>query len=378
MLQTQSDFEIVTPIVAAMPLVVIVLLTACKDAFEDYRRHVNDAQQNNQKVLTIPNIKNQNKIFFANTSTASKWRKLFGVDWIVDKFRKHILLNRLSRVSRKISPVRSVDYEASAENLANMEKIGIDGRRVYPPDESTCLDWNEIKWEDIKVGDFVFLRNEEPIPADVFLFSTSQPDAMCFVETKTLDGETNLKIKRGIVETSYIKRPSECSRLKAYVNMEVPNPSLYTFSGSMVIPNKYIRHYFEQSSVSGMEIEIGIAEDDMCSDDEANTINQKSDVSLSHPKKVDKPSISESSEIIIPPFLETSLNGADPFDAAMVHDIEIPINIDNILLRGCTVKNTEWVIGLVIATGADTKLRMNAGPTPSKQSRIEVAMNKHV
>jgi phospholipid-translocating ATPase len=48
------------------------------------------------------------------------------------------------------------------------------------------------------------------------------------------------------------------------------------------------------------------------------------------------------------------------------------------LLRGCVLKNTEWVIGLVVFTGTETKLAMNSGRTPSKRSRIEKRMNPQV
>ncbi|CAJ0755549.1 16631_t:CDS:10 [Entrophospora sp. SA101] len=55
-----------------------------------------------------------------------------------------------------------------------------------------------------------------------------------------------------------------------------------------------------------------------------------------------------------------------------------PINLNSILLRGCVLKNTEWVIGLVVFTGTDTKLSLNSGETPSKRSRIEKKMNPQV
>ncbi|CAG8516246.1 374_t:CDS:10 [Acaulospora colombiana] len=57
---------------------------------------------------------------------------------------------------------------------------------------------------------------------------------------------------------------------------------------------------------------------------------------------------------------------------------KIPVNLNSMLLRGCVLKNTEWVIGLVLFTGADTKLSLNSGKTPSKRSRIEKLMNPQV
>lgn len=37
--------------------------------------------------------------------------------------------------------------------------------------------------------------NDEPLPADIVILSTSEPKGVCYIETKNLDGETNLKMK---------------------------------------------------------------------------------------------------------------------------------------------------------------------------------------
>jgi len=55
-----------------------------------------------------------------------------------------------------------------------------------------------------------------------------------------------------------------------------------------------------------------------------------------------------------------------------------PLNAENVLLRGAVLRNTEWVIGLAVFTGADTKLVMNSVATPSKFSQLDMLINRTV
>uniref|UniRef100_A0A8C3AA08 Phospholipid-transporting ATPase n=1 Tax=Cyclopterus lumpus TaxID=8103 RepID=A0A8C3AA08_CYCLU len=48
---------------------------------------------------------------------------------------------------------------------------------------------------------------------------------------------------------------------------------------------------------------------------------------------------------------------------------------DKVLLRGCTLRNTEWCFGLVIFGGPDTKLMQNSGKTIFKRTSIDLLMN---
>lgn len=46
------------------------------------------------------------------------------------------------------------------------------------------------------------------------------------------------------------------------------------------------------------------------------------------------------------------------------------INKKNMVLRGCKLKNTDWVLGIVIYTGQDTAIMMNGSNPFTKTSNI--------
>ena len=47
----------------------------------------------------------------------------------------------------------------------------------------------------------------------------------------------------------------------------------------------------------------------------------------------------------------------------------------NVVLRGSSLRNTHWIIGLIVYTGSDTKVMKKAGSTRSKMSQVEKTMN---
>eukprot|EP01135_Chromosphaera_perkinsii_P000065 Nk52_evm16s24 gene=Nk52_evmTU16s24 len=55
-----------------------------------------------------------------------------------------------------------------------------------------------------------------------------------------------------------------------------------------------------------------------------------------------------------------------------------PVTMANIVLRGCTIRNTKEVYGLVIYTGHDTKIMMNDSAPRLKRTNIEIMMNREI
>ncbi len=40
--------------------------------------------------------------------------------------------------------------------------------------------------------------------------------------------------------------------------------------------------------------------------------------------------------------------------------------MNEMLLRGCMLKNSDYVLGMVVYTGAESRIQMNATKTPNK------------
>ncbi|KAJ3191400.1 hypothetical protein HK101_007812 [Irineochytrium annulatum] len=94
------------------------------------------------------------------------------------------------------------------------------------------------RWKDVVVGDIVRVENSEFFPADLILLSSSEPDALCYIETSNLDGETNLKIRQGLPETAEMLTPHHVAQMAGLVKSELPNNSLYTFEGTLRLNGK--------------------------------------------------------------------------------------------------------------------------------------------
>ncbi|XVF02325.1 hypothetical protein REPUB_Repub04eG0165900 [Reevesia pubescens] len=70
-------------------------------------------------------------------------------------------------------------------------------------------------------------------------------------------------------------------------------------------------------------------------------------------------------------------NSLYTFTGNLVMDNQtLPLSPNQILLRGCSLKNTEFIVGTVIFTGHETKVMMNSMNVPSKRSTLERKLDK--
>jgi phospholipid-translocating ATPase len=184
------------------------------------------------------------------------------------------------------------------QSLRSESNVGVINWRKRTPGSAR---WERTLWKKLEVGDIVLLRDNDQVPADIVVLSTSDSEGMCYLETKNLDGETNLKQRKSVRATSTITSEEDIERSSFVLDSEPAHQNLYHYHG--------VLRYKDPTS------------------DE-----QKQE----------------------------------------------PVSINELLLRGCAIRNTAWVIGLVIFTGSDTKIMLNGGDTPSKRSKIEKETNFNV
>lgn len=92
-------------------------------------------------------------------------------------------------------------------------------------------------WSHIQVGQIVKVMEDEYFPCDIVLLNSSLPKGICYVETKNLDGETNLKhkkapdidctklsVSRSVLWNNFTSGEIECDK---------PNAFIYNFTGTM-------------------------------------------------------------------------------------------------------------------------------------------------
>jgi phospholipid-transporting ATPase len=152
------------------------------------------------------------------------------------------------------------------------------------------------RWRDIRVGNIVKIHENEFFPADMLILNTNGKKGQCYIETKNLDGETNLKDKVALKELMRdFADDTKISSAKSQFDYEKPNPLLYTFKGSI-----------------------------------------------------------------------TTTTGP------------LSLNEKNFVLRGCSLRNTGWAIGLVAYSGHHTKIMLNSIRAKGKFSKLEVQMNRQI
>ncbi|KXN91421.1 Phospholipid-transporting ATPase DNF1 [Leucoagaricus sp. SymC.cos] len=299
-LQFFNKFSTISPGLVLLPLLIVLAITAAKDGYEDVKRHQSDRTVNHSLVRVLAGGN------WVNPNPMAPKSKTF-VRGIVPKSTS---LRRVKNSSdgEELKGVTTVQFEDAGVEYddepleqpqhqhhrhhyrLHRESFGRDENSARPH-------WKKTAWEDVAVGDFVKIMDDEPIPADILICSTSEDENVAYVETKGLDGETNLKSRHAVAALTRIRSAADCAspHNSFRVDCDKPDTNMYKLNAAV---------------------------------------------------RVDK---------------ET-----------------FPVDMQTMLLRGTMLRNTRWVIGIVLYTGEDTRIVMNAGGTPSKRSKVERQMNPQV
>jgi len=93
-------------------------------------------------------------------------------------------------------------------------------------------EFRDSAWSDIKVGAIVKIMENQAFPCDVVMINTSLAKGVCYVETKNLDGETNLKQKTSAEKLVGLGADDEVVSRNlngSIIDCEAENEFLYTF-----------------------------------------------------------------------------------------------------------------------------------------------------
>ncbi|KAI9344484.1 hypothetical protein BD770DRAFT_447180 [Pilaira anomala] len=373
-----------SPVLVVLPLAAILILTGAKDAFEDNKRQQTDQSVNkaiaytlnsNWKNVNIPVYKvarwkrylNKFKNLFKMkrkdldielmpSSSTTKMKSIKDTFKSTASFSK-IVFNKKKRMPYRPGQVPHSVLRSSILSTTNQKQIELNEKSTYQGRQSTSMRqpldyrWAKTYWQHLKVGDFVILRNDDAVPADIVVLSSSEPDGLCYVETQNLDGETNLKIKRSLQATNEIKSPEDCELASFYIESEPPNANLYSYNGVLkwkVENNHLVRTETTRRRQASASLTSSAAE--------LETIGESTISSEEEEEEEEE--------------YDNHRN--------VSHEKTEAVTGNSLLLRGCVLRNTGWVIGLVLFTGNETKIMLNSGKTPSKRSKMEKATNPYV
>lgn len=212
-----------------MPLSLVVAVNAIKDILEDRKLRVSDRLENNQ----VASVLHTCQVRSPNTCIENSRGCSIGL-YMSGRTITTPFIPSMSRIPLKDLPLVETEDDEYQE---------YDDARQPPPPKVLNLQQRLARsmWKDLAVGEMVVTFNGEFFPADILLIASSDVRGNVFVDTSTLDGETNLKIKSALTDVQhyiYTQDDPEMSLLKtAALDLSVqcgpPLSDLRKFYGGM-------------------------------------------------------------------------------------------------------------------------------------------------
>ena len=191
------------------------------------------------------------------------------------------------------------------------------------------------------MGEIISVKKDCTFPADLVLIDSDLNDGICYIETGTLDGEKNLKLKASPDFTKGKFNIEKVDKVQNYVETQNNNTSFSNSNNNNCIHT------------------------DMKKKNEDKTIRQKkNEFNIKGTCQCDLPN----------PNLY-QLNGKMKLNLNN-EEFSFPLEAKYLLLKGAKLRNTNWIIGIIIYTGHNCKLLKNSKEPLGKFSSIEKLMNK--
>lgn len=246
-------------------------------------------------------------------------------------------------------------------------------------------EWCTVKWKDVKVGDIIKVVNKERFPCDIILLSSSQAQGLAYVETASLDGETNLKVKKALDDTMPLNLKS-VRNFKARFLCQKPNKNLHKLNGRIYIGGPYIWDKVcktpdcseKDPLLFGKVTKLHVSQGDQVKEGQLIC-----DLLVEETGELKEVRATHSCTVTHLPLQDTLHEPGTPlwkFTTRLNHLENVPILLsdDQQLLRGSTLQNTDWIVGVVMYTGHQSKLLMNQNATPHKSSKVERLTNRFI
>ncbi|CAE6428267.1 hypothetical protein ACGC1H_000702 [Rhizoctonia solani] len=219
-LQFFPRFSTISPGLVLLPLIVVLAITAAKDGYEDIKRHQSDRQVNHSIVYVLRSDGH------TNPNVMRHKEKTFVPGVSLPKFVRRRKTRDLD-ATEKASPGSMQMSVLSPHN---------DPDDLPPPDDNPgAPHWEPTLWEDVRVGDFVKIHDRDSFPADIVICATSEEENVAYVETKNLDGETNLKSRHAVPELTHLRTAQACAQASPMMlEAESPDVNMYRLNAAVL------------------------------------------------------------------------------------------------------------------------------------------------
>ena len=300
-----------SPVSTWGPIAVFISISLLNEAIADKKRHASDLKTNTFRCIVVENATaDTTPVMDSMTSSVN------------------IKLENASAKKRRESAVA----DETAQNEIPWKDVDI----PVSGGVKTTACFYSTQRKDIRQGHIVVVRNREMIPADIVLLASSGNRGCAYIETSSIDGETNLKLRVAA------KHKTDPSYNMAYESMD---EAIRRIAGITAIGCSNVGSACEKHRIAELTTEPP--------DAHINTFTGL----FKFPKLA-------------------TIDDEDPSSTDSYN--ELPLSAEHLLLRGAVLRNTEWAIGVACFTGTDTKLSQNTIEAPAKFSQIDLITNKLV